>query len=104
MKNVPIIDAASQVVRANLGGQSCRIQIRQTTAGGVFIDLYVDELPIVVGVACQNRNRIVRDAYLGFTGDLAMVDTLGESDPQTPGLGTQFQLFYLEAADLGGQA
>ncbi len=49
---------------------------------------------------CENGNRLVRDAYLGFSGDLAVVDTQGASDPVYTGLGTRYQMVYLAPADL----
>ncbi len=48
----------------------------------VFLDLYVDGALVVGGAPCLNGVRIVRDAYLGFVGDLAVIDTTGNADPQ----------------------
>ncbi len=48
----------------------------------VFLDLYLNETTLVVGgVPCLNDVRIVRNAYLGFIGDLAVIDTEGNEDP-----------------------
>ena len=48
------------------------------------------------------RNRIVRDTYLGFLGDLAFFDLQGEDDPYYTGLGDRWVLGYLTTADLAG--
>jgi hypothetical protein len=53
-------------------------------------------------VICQNLNRIVRDLYLGFVGDVLFCDTQGTDDPSSPGLGTRFVFCYLSPSDLGG--
>lgn len=47
----------------------------------VFLDLYVNDALVVGGVICLNGTRIVRDAYLGFVGDLAILDTEGNLTP-----------------------
>ena len=55
---------------------------------------------IIGGVVAQNRNRIVRSAYLGFVGDFEFVDTQGTDDPIWNGLGTRWLLYYLAPADV----
>jgi hypothetical protein len=70
----------------------------------LYADLYVNNAPVVNGVVCQNLNRVVRDDYLGFIGDLMFQDTQGTSDPLSPGLGTRFLFCYLEANDVAGSA
>jgi hypothetical protein len=67
--------------------------------------LYVSGLPpfpspILSGVLCENVNRLVRNSYFGFLGDLAFLDNQGTSDPFYTGLGTRYSLIYLEPADL----
>jgi hypothetical protein len=69
---------------------------------GLFCDLSVNNVLIIGGVLCFNLNRIVRDLYLGFVGDLMFSDTQGTSDPLSPGLGSRYQLFYLTLTDLNG--
>lgn len=99
MQIVPIIDAYSQTLTITLGGQSCRIDLK-TRATGLYCDLYVNDVLKVGGVVCRNLARIVINSYLGFVGDLMFSDTQGAADPSSPGLGSRFLLFYLEAADL----
>jgi len=86
-----------------LGTQSAVINIWQT-AYAMFVTLYVANSLVVASVIAENLNRIVRYEYLGFVGDLAFVDTQagadGGSDPIYTGLGSRFQLLYLETADL----
>lgn len=103
MKTVPIIDTAAQSLRVQLGDQSCRIELRQKSTG-FYLDLFVNEAPIIQGVICRNRTRVVRSAHFGFVGDLTMVDMVANEDPTSPGLGTRWLLCYLEPADLNGGA
>jgi len=98
MQYVPLQAEAAQSVQTSLGGQACTINLTQRSTG-LFMDLYVGTNPIVLGVICQDRNRIVRDAYLGFIGDIAFVDTQGTTDPYYTGLGAQYALAYLDSFD-----
>lgn len=99
MKIVPLLDTYSQSLNVTLGGQPCRIELK-TRNTGLYLDLYVNDKLIVGGVVCRNLARIVIDSYLGFVGDLMFSDTQGAADPSSPGLGTRFLLFYIEASDL----
>ena len=98
MQIIPLQPVPNQTLQVTLAGQSCAINVYQKFYG-VFVDLYVGGTLIIGGVIAENLNRIVRDAYLGFVGDLAFYDTQGESDPTYAGLGTQFILLYIEEAD-----
>jgi hypothetical protein len=100
MQIVPIADVPAQTLSVTLAGQSCRISLYQKSTG-LYCDLDVNNAPIVTGVICENLNRIVRDLYLGFIGDLVFLDAHGNADPASPGLGTRFLLGYLEKSDLG---
>lgn len=62
--------------------------------------MYVSGNLIIAGVICQDRNRIVRDLYLGFIGDLCFIDIQGTSDPIYTGLGDRYVLCYLDSFDL----
>lgn len=99
MQVIPLQDVASQTFQVTLDGQSCNINLYQLNTG-LFMDLYVGSTLIVAGVICEDRNRIVRDLYLGFIGDLGFVDTQAADDPVSPGLGDRFQLVYLDTFDL----
>lgn len=94
---IPLSPVATQVVTVSLSGQRTRLAINQRTTG-LYIDVFVNDAPVILGVVCRDRTLIVRDAYLGFLGDLAFEDTAGTSDPSYTGLGTRFVLAYLEPA------
>ncbi len=99
MQIIPLAAVPTQTVSVVLAGQSCQINLRTRTTG-LFLDLYVGGTLLIGGVLCLNANRIVRSAYLGFTGDLSFFDMQGDEDPTYDGVGTRFLLMYVEAADL----
>ena len=99
---VPLQAIPNQTLQVQLNNQNCTINVQQF-AFGLFVTLYIGSTLIVASVVAQNLNRIVRDAYLGFIGDLAFLDTQGAADPVYTGLGNsgaRFQLFYLLPSDL----
>lgn len=98
MQIVPTQPLAYQTLQVLLGGQACTIEVYQE-AYGLFVDLYVNNGLIIAGVIAENLNRIVRNAYLGFLGDLAFIDTQGTSDPVYTGLGGRYLLMYLTETD-----
>lgn len=101
MQTIPLQATPSQRVAVTLNKQACTILVYQKSSG-MFLDLEVDGKPLLTGVICQNRNRLVRARYLGFLGDLAFVDTQGTTDPVYTGLGVggRYALVYYEPIDL----
>ena len=100
MQVVPLQPVASQAIELQLGGQDVTINVYQE-AFGLFADVFLSGTAVVNGAVCENLNRIVRYAYLGFVGDLFFLDTQGTNDPGYTGLGPagRFQLVYLETTD-----
>lgn len=96
---VPLQPVPSQIVSANLDNQNVQLNVYQKHFG-LFIDVYSNNDLIIGGVICQDRNRIVRSLYLGFSGDFLFIDTQGEEDPDYTGLGARFSLVYLSPSDL----
>jgi len=99
MLSIPLTPVPSQTLNSVLSGQNCTLNI-YTLSTGLFMDVLINGISIVSGVLCVNRSRIVRNAYLGFIGDLVFTDTQGTNDPDYTGLGTRYALIYLEASDL----
>jgi hypothetical protein len=100
---IPLQPVPAQQIAVDLGNQPCTVTVYQKLSG-LYMDLAVNDDPIVTGVICENKNRIVRSAYLGFTGDFIFVDSQGSSDPTFDGLGSRYTLTYLEISDLNGEA
>ncbi|QPF81680.1 hypothetical protein IC762_17815 [Bradyrhizobium genosp. L] len=104
MQVVPTQPVASQQLQCQLNSQAVTLNIYQQ-AFGLYVDVLVGTSPIIQGVIAEDRNRIVRSAYLGFTGDFVFIDLQAPAgqfgdDPVYTGLGTQFQLVYLTVPDL----
>lgn len=99
MQIVPLKPVPNQVVTVSLGNQTCQIAVYQRSTG-LFLLLSVSNVVIVGEVICENLNRIVRDDYLGFVGDLCFIDNQGAQNPDYTGLGGRYSLAYLEESDL----
>ena len=99
MQTIPLRQVPNQTVRLTLGAQSCQINL-YTLSTGLYLDLLGNGAAILTGAICEDRNLIVREAYLGFIGDLSFMDTQGTDDPQYTGLGERWALLYLSPADL----
>ena len=91
---IPITAVPSQQLSITLANQNCQITLYMM-GDYLYMDLAIDNAPIASGVLCLDRTKLIRDAYLGFVGDLAFIDTLGTSDPTYDGLGDRYQLVYL---------
>lgn len=101
MQIIPLEAVPAQTLSVVLDGQNCQITLQQR-ATGLFMNLSSNGTVIVLGVICENLNKIVRSLYLGFSGDFVFIDNQGSSDPDFTGLGDRFSLAYLtaqEAAD-----
>ncbi|AWB26169.1 hypothetical protein DA075_35450 (plasmid) [Methylobacterium currus] len=99
MQIIPLQSVPAQTVMATLAGQLAQIDLRQR-AYGLHLDLRVNGTLLVAGAICQDRNLIVRSAYIGFIGDLCFIDTQGTDDPTYEGLGVRFGLAYIEASEV----
>lgn len=95
MQTISLAAVASQSLTATLAQQNCGIKLYQKSTG-LYLDLYVASQLVLAGVLCRDRVYLVRQAYLGFVGDLVFVDTQGAEDPQYTGLGARWQLRYVE--------
>lgn len=113
---VPVRPLVSQILTTTLNGQATTLklyfkQIQAPVVTGLpseppafedfnplFCDVYLTQNNqtnlVIGGVLCQDRNRIIRDTYLGYSGDLAFIDTQGRDDPTPNGLGSRFVLTY----------
>lgn len=124
MRTIPLIAKPSQSLSVVLAGQACRINLYSLNTPGdilnravtvadaqsypaLYMDLLVAGQPMITCRICRNLIRALLDAdYYGFIGDFVFVDSYAKAspvdgqDPVYTGLGTQFQLVYLEATDL----
>ena len=90
---IPLQAIAAQTISVQLGAQQCSINLYQK-AQGLFFDLSISGTPIVTSMLCLDRVSLVRQAYLGFIGNLSFVDTQGTNTPYYTGLGSRYILVY----------
>jgi len=90
---IPMQATPSQVLSIQLATQPVKIHVYQKRTG-LFVDIYLNDAPIITGVLCRDRVWIVRETYRGFPGDLTFIDTQGASDPDYSGLGARFLLIW----------
>lgn len=98
-ETIPLAAVPNQTIAVPVAGQNCQVSVYQKTTG-LYMDVLVNNKPIIFSVICQDRNRIVRDAYLGFIGDFEFFDTQGVTDPNYTGLGARYRLVYITADEL----
>lgn len=100
MLQMPLAAVPSQTFSIVLAGQNCQLAVYQKSTG-LYMDLVVNGTPVTTCVRCVEGARLLLDRkYLGFIGDFGFIDTQGNSDPVYTGLGSRWQLLYLEASDL----
>ena len=62
---IPLVATPSQTLTVQLGTQSCRINVRQRRTG-LYVDLYLQDVAIALGVAALDRCKLIRAPYTGF--------------------------------------
>lgn len=96
---VPTIAVPSQTLTALINNQNTGLNIYQKGAY-LFMDVLLNNTQVIGGVICQNLNVIIRNAYLGYIGDFAWIDTQGSDDPQYTGLNSRWFLGYFLPSEL----
>lgn len=99
MITVSLEAVKEQTVNVALNQQQCSIRLVQRESA-MYMDLSVNNVPLIQGVPCLYANKMVRYSYLGFSGDLVFLDTQGTSDPEYSNLGGRYKLFYMTEAEL----
>lgn len=95
---IPTTEAPSQQISTTLNGQDVLIQLYTKSLNvpiytpiateppvyqninPCFIDLYSGGTLIIGGVYVRQSSLVVRDVYLGFSGDLSVIDTSGAAE------------------------
>ena len=103
MLSIPLQAVPSQKIKTVLANQVTQLDVYQLRYG-MFMNVWIAGTLEIGGVICENRNRIIRSAYLneaiGFEGDFIFDDVEGRTDPVFSGLGSRYRLLYLSQADL----
>lgn len=98
---VPVRNLPNQEFTTTLNNQQVRLRIYERRFRShipndhrIYIDVILNNILLIAGAMCQHAVPIIQDITLGFTGDLAFVDTEGTDDPKSSGLGTRWLLVY----------
>ena len=94
VQTISLQQVAAQQVEVSLNKQSCTIRVCQRNED-IYVDLYVDGEPVVLGALARDRVGLTRHAYLPFKGELLFVDTHGSDDPRWVDFQTTCCLIYL---------
>lgn len=100
MQFIPLKAVPNQTLTIMCASQLTKLSIYTLIDGLLYMDVLLNDVNIITGVLCENVNRVIRGAYLGYIGDFAFVDTQGSSDPVYSGLGSRYQLAYLSATEV----
>lgn len=90
---IPLSAVPAQKLSVQLSGKSCRISVYQKRTG-LYVDISVNDHPVLSGVLGRDRTWLVRGAHFGFPGDLTFIDSQGMSDPHHTGLGSRYRLVW----------
>ena len=98
---IPTTPAPYQSISITLAGQSCLINFyvksifvpvqepneigsdpepRYENQNPCFVDLYLNGALVIGGALARQGQLLVRDVYLGFSGDLVVIDTSGAGE------------------------
>lgn len=100
---IPTRALAKQTLNTIVNNQSTTLNIYalgQAADAPIFMDILLNNTLVIGGIICRNMTVIVRDLYLGYSGDFAWADTQGTDDPQYGGLGSRWQLWYWYPSEL----
>ncbi|MDI2112085.1 phage baseplate plug family protein [Commensalibacter nepenthis] len=101
MKIISLNAIEAQEFSSNFGGTMYSFRLMDKGNAGVFMDIYDGVEPVLTGILCLDRVRLVRSAYLNFPGDLMFVDQEGFNHPVYTGFGTRYLLYALDEGDDG---
>lgn len=90
---ITLTNDAAQQFQIVLDGQNCTISVYQKDET-VYMDLFVNETPIFLGISCLDRVGIKLSDYMDFKGQLWFEDKNGTQNPQYTGFGERYLLYY----------
>lgn len=94
---IPIRAVPSQTIQVTLSGQPVTLYLRQL-GGRQYISVSLAGTVLCETVLMVNRSAIIRAAYTGFVGDIAVYDTQGDEAPEYTGWGSRWLLLFNDAA------
>lgn len=98
MQTIPLQPVANQIVKVVLDNQNCQILLALRN-DNFFADVSVGGIDLVTCVIVRDSVPIVASEHSGFSGQLMIVDTGGNEDPQVSGLGSRWLLTYFSESE-----
>lgn len=97
MQFIPLAQNPNQTLNVILDGQDCTLSVywRQER---LYLDLAVNEVPLVAGAICENRANVLQSELLDFKGSLHFFDNDGDRPPRVEGLGENRWFFVFVPA------
>ena len=92
---IPLASVPNQTFSINLDGQNCKFEL-VTRGKNLFMNLSIDDTPVVNGVICLNKVKLIQFNHLKFNGNLYFEDLEGNLDPYFWGLGERWVLNYVQ--------
>jgi hypothetical protein len=99
MLTFPLLQTPNLTFTTTVAKQPCRINLYTGTDNLTYFDLFLNNVPIVQYVICENLKLLVQMAYLGFVGDFMFMDSQGSNDPVYTGFGSRYNLVYLNPTE-----
>ena len=93
ISEIPLRPAPAQTVQVSLAGQPVTLYLRQLGGRQYLSASWAGEV-LCDTVLMVNRSAIIRAAYTGFVGDIAVYDTQGDDAPDYTGWGSRWQLLF----------
>lgn len=90
---IPLQAIPSQNISIVLNGQKCVISLREM-GDRQYFTLSSNGVNICQNVLLQNNSPIIKASYLGFVGDFAVEDLMGNDAPVYSGWNSRWFLFY----------
>lgn len=93
ISEIPLRPVPAQTVQVSLAGQPVTLYLRQLGGRQYLSASWAGEV-LCDTVLMVNRSAIIRAAYTGFIGDIAVYDTQGDEAPDYTGWGSRWQLLF----------
>lgn len=97
ISEIPLRAVPSQTVQVSLAGQPVTLYLRQL-GGRQYISVSWAGEVLCDTVLMVNLSAIIRAAYTGFIGDIAVNDTQGDEAPEYTGWSSRWQLLFNDEA------
>lgn len=93
---IPLAKTPNQELAINLGNQIINITLNTRINNNLYISVTADDEQIINNRICRSGERLINADYKNINGDLAFIDTLGNSDPIWSELDDRYILYWVD--------